>query len=161
LPSTSAHIDPKKLLAYRILSLSSLLNRGIEHVLEAEVDITVRQWRVLLCLCTQGAASVQRIADFCRYDKSQVSRAVVQLEVRGLVMVRSHVHDRRSVEVSVSEEGQAVYDRALPLSTSRQARLTSCLSAKDIKDLDRLLDVLTQQAELLLDEAHPPRGKAR
>ncbi|MFC3340424.1 MarR family winged helix-turn-helix transcriptional regulator [Paracandidimonas soli] len=148
-----ADIDPRSLLAYRILSLSSLLNRGIESILQTEVGLSVRQWRVLLYLGSRGPDSVQRIADFWRYDKSQVSRAVTELQALSAVQVNPDKHDRRSVVVSLTRTGRRLYARALPLSLHRQARLTNCVSDKEIAIFDRTLDALTHQAEMLLEEA--------
>lgn len=154
-------IDPRQLIAYRILSLSALLNRGIETLLDSEAGLSVRQWRVLLCLANYGAHSVQGIADFCRYDKSQVSRAVSELQTRKLVRGKPSAEDGRSIVVSITAAGQRLYEQALPLSLARQAELTKCLTSSQLSEFEKTVDLLTRQAEDLLRAAHARRDDAR
>lgn len=159
----STRLDPRQLIAYRILSLSALLNRGIETVLDTEAGLSVRQWRVLLCLANYGASSVQRIADFCRYDKSQVSRAVSELQARKLVRSKPSPEDGRSIVVSMTAAGRRLYEQALPLSLARQDELTRCLTTSQLKEFEKTVDLLTRQAEDMLRAAHarrvPPDAK--
>ena len=154
-------IDPRKLIAYRILSLSALLNRGIETLLDAEAGLSVRQWRVLLCLAHYGSRSVQGIADFCRYDKSQVSRAVSELQTRKLVRSKPSPEDGRSIVVSMTAAGRRLYEQALPLSLARQAELTECLTTSQLSEFENTVDLLTRQAEDMLRAAYARRDDAR
>lgn len=154
-------IGPRQLIAYRILSLSALLNRGIETLLDTEVGLSVRQWRVLLCLANNGAQSVQRIADFWRYDKSQVSRAVSELQTRKLVRGKPSPEDGRSIVVSITAAGRRLYEQALPLSLARQDELTECLTSNQLSEFEKTLDLLTRQSEDMLRAAHARRDDAR
>lgn len=143
-------IDPSQLLAYRILSFSQRLYRGIEILLNKELDLSVRQWRVLLYLANYGVRSSQEIAAFWRYDKSQVSRAISQLVEKKLLHVERDEQDARRVMVSLTPEGQKVYEKGLPLSLARQEELTSCLSEAQLREFERTLEILTNQADLML-----------
>ena len=154
-------IDPRQLVAYRILSLSALLNRGIETLLDTEAGLSVRQWRVLLCLANNGAQPVQRIADFWRYDKSQVSRAVSELQARKLVRSKPSPEDGRSIVVSITAAGRRLYEQALPLSLARQDELTKCLTSDQLSEFEKTVDLLTRQAEDMWRAAHARRDDAR
>lgn len=159
-PSELSHdnkIDPAKLLAYRVLTLGQRLYRGIEIVLESQLGLSVRQWRVLLFLANYGPQSVQDIATFWRYDKSQVSRAVSELLEKTLVVSRASQEDGRRVIVALTPEGRRVYDSGLPLSLLRQDKLTSCLSKKELTEFERMLNLLTQQADTMLNEFQPQK----
>jgi len=162
-PLEASRIDPAKLLAYRVLSFSQRLYRGIELVLENELGLSVRQWRVLLYLANYGPQSVQDIAHFWRYDKSQVSRAVSELLQKRLVESHASEKDGRRVIVGLTRPGRAVYERGLPLSLARQEKLTSCLGQEQIAEFERMLELLTRQADLMLSElqrqkeAAPPK----
>ncbi|HYG42490.1 MAG TPA: MarR family winged helix-turn-helix transcriptional regulator [Bordetella sp.] len=153
-------VDPTSLLAYRVLTLSQLLNRGIEVILDTHLGLSVRQWRVLLCVANAGPQSVQDIADFCRYDKSQVSRAVSELLDKKLVATTSSPTDGRRILVGMTAAGRAKYRQGMPLSLARQERLASCLSPRELQTFEKAMQTLIQQAEALLQEAHEERGKA-
>lgn len=154
-------VDPTKLLAYRVLTLSQLLNRGIEVILDTHLDLSVRQWRVLLCVANAGPQSVQDIADFCRYDKSQVSRAVAELLDKKLVRTSPSATDGRRILVDMTAAGRSKYEQGMPLSLDRQRRLASCLSPQELETFENAMQTLIQQAETLLQEAYAQRGKAR
>ncbi|MBO1113596.1 MarR family winged helix-turn-helix transcriptional regulator [Bordetella petrii] len=158
---TTPSVDPTNLLAYRVLTLSQLLNRGIEVILDTHLGLSVRQWRVLLCVANAGPQSVQDIADFCRYDKSQVSRAVAELLDKKLVATTPSPTDGRRILVGMTAAGRSKYQRGMPLSLARQQRLASCLSPKELETFEKAMQTLIHQAEALLQEAHEARGKAR
>lgn len=154
-------VDATQLLAYRVLTLSQLLNRGIEVILDTHLGLSVRQWRVLLCIASRGPQSMQKIADFCRYDKSQVSRAVSELLEKKLVKTTASPSDGRRVLVDFTGAGQAIYEQGLPLSLARQERLASCLNPGELETFDKAMQTLIHQAEALLQEAHEARDNAR
>ncbi len=160
-------IDPSTLLAYRVLALSQQLYRGIEVVLEDELNLSVRQWRVLLMLANLGPQSMQAISEFWRYDKSQVSRAVSELLQRALVNTTACAQDRRRTIVTLTAQGHRIYERGLPLSLARQQRLTECLSPDALRTFENTLDILNRQAQALLREqlekraAGAQQGKAK
>lgn len=158
---SSGPIETRKLLAYKILSLSSLLSRGIETILESEVSLSIRQWRVLLYVANHGPDTVQRIAAFWRYDKSQVSRAVSELTERRFVTTRIADGDRRSVIVAPTRSGMNIYRQALPLSLKRQRELASCLRTDQLEDLEVALDVLTSKAEMMLIDAQEVKANRK
>ncbi|HEY0296290.1 MAG TPA: helix-turn-helix domain-containing protein, partial [Bordetella sp.] len=109
----------EKLLAFRVLSLGQLLNRGIAVLLDRHLGLSVRQWRVLFYLANSGPDSPQNIAAFCRYDKSQVSRAIAELQGKKLARTSASATDGRRLEVSLTAAGRAAYARGLPVSQAR------------------------------------------
>jgi len=156
----------EKLLAFRVLSLGQLLNRGIAVLLDKHLGLSVRQWRVLFYLANSGTDSAQNIADFCRYDKSQVSRAIAELLEKKMVRTTASTTDGRRQVVSLTAAGRTAYRRGLPLSQGRHAHLVECLSAQELKDFERSMDKLMDRAQALLDHAYTdevalPAGKAR
>lgn len=144
--------QPEKLLAYRVLSFSQQLYRGIELLLESRLGLSVRQWRVLFYLASYDARSVQDIAAFWKYDKSQVSRAVRELVLKDLVVSRASPIDRRSVIIELTPQGWSTYERGLPLSLERQDRILACVNASELNVFENVLDRLTHQAERMLSE---------
>jgi DNA-binding MarR family transcriptional regulator len=151
LTSEKQKIDPTKLLAYRVLTFSQRLYRGIEVLLEKELGLSVRQWRVLLFLANYGPHSPQEIAAFWRYDKSQVSRAISELVDKQLVSTERSELNARRIVVSLTCKGLDIYDKGLPLSLVRQEKLTSCLTSDQLIEFERTLDMLTNQADTMLN----------
>jgi DNA-binding MarR family transcriptional regulator len=143
-------VDPASLLAYRVLTFSQRLYRGIEILLQDELGLSVRQWRVLLYVASNGPRSGQDIAAFWRYDKSQVSRAVAELVEKHLVVAQRVKRDARRMQVSITAEGMRVYERGLPLSLARQQELTSCLTPAQLAEFENTLELLTRQADAML-----------
>lgn len=145
----------ERLLAFRVLSLGQLLNRGLAVLLDRHLGISVRQWRVLFYLANNAEPdSAQNIAAFCRYDKSQVSRAISELQDKKLVRTSASAADGRRLEVSLTSAGRAAYARGLPLSQARHDSMVDCLSAQELRAFERIMDKLSDRAQALLDEAH-------
>jgi DNA-binding MarR family transcriptional regulator len=158
---TSAAKNPsetaaEKLLAFRVLALGQLLSRGMAVILDNHLGLSLRQWRVLFYLANSGPDSAQRIADFCRYDKSQVSRAVAELMEKKLVRTASDDKDGRRLVVSLTRAGLATYRQGLPLSQARHEHLVQCLSERELRAFEATADKLTRQAQAMLDDASAP-----
>jgi DNA-binding MarR family transcriptional regulator len=152
-----AEAEAEKLLAFRVLTLSQLLSRGLAVVLDHHLGLSVRQWRVVFYLAHAGADSVQNIADFCRYDKSQVSRAVRELTEKKLVTTKVGTDDGRQRVVALTAAGRAAFRRGQPLSQARHAELAASLPAAEMRAFEKSLDKLLGKARALLDDAHAQR----
>lgn len=141
-----------RLLAFRFLSTSQLLYRNLELMMGRELGLSVRQWRVMFFLANDGVGSVQEIADFCRYDKSQVSRALQELTDKAYVNRVPGVHDRRKVLASLTPAGIEVYRQGLRISLARDERMKRALSADELAAFNATLDKLAEQAQAIMDE---------
>lgn len=69
-----------------------------------------------------------------------VTRLLVRLESRGLVTRERAAHDRRVVEVSITDEGLAVLDRLDGPVEAAIVRMTKHLTGDELATLSRLLD---------------------
>ena len=69
-------------------------------------------------------------------------------------------HDRRSVHVSLTAAGQALYQELMPQVQSINARILEVLDPVQKETLDALLQLLRQQARQLLAEMDPQLPKA-
>ena len=146
LPGSAADVPMRSLLAFRIHTLSRLMNRGLAQALAAELGLSIRQWRVLLYLASFGEAALQVIADSTDLDKSQASRAVAELAGRGLLSQRADPCDGRRVLVALTEAGATLQRRGQALSQGRERYMTADLDAAQVAALYRLLDDLTAKA---------------
>jgi DNA-binding MarR family transcriptional regulator len=79
------------------------------------------------------------------------------LERRGWIERRTNPEDRRSILVSVTEDGRAVCDRMLAGVRAVESQTLGALTDRELSTLLRLLDkVLAQAAVLAADPAPPP-----
>jgi DNA-binding MarR family transcriptional regulator len=143
----------ERLLAFRVLALGQLLSRGMAAILDSQLGLSLRQWRVLFYLANTGPDSAQRIAEFCRYDKSQVSRAIAELIEKKMVKTAADRKDGRRLVVSLTTAGLDVYRRGLPLSQARHEQLAQCLTERELRAFEATADKLTRRAQAMLDEA--------
>lgn len=116
----------------------------------SELGLSVRQWRVIFFLANEGQGSVQEIADFWNYDKSQASRALQELTGKGYVSRVASTQDRRKVIASLTEAGRRAYRRGLHISSLRDKRLKSAVADDELAAFDATLAKLADQAQMLL-----------
>jgi len=82
-------------------------------------------------------------------DESGVTRATMTglidtLEKDGMVVRQSDAHDRRTIHVSLTEQGRACLDAMLPDYFSCVSRIICPLSERERKELVRLLQKLQE-----------------
>lgn len=69
-----------------------------------------------------------------------------RLERRDLIERRPNPADRRGVLVRLTKHGESIIERALPEHLANEARLTACLSSKELRTLSNLLKKLLRHA---------------
>lgn len=145
--------DPESLITFRVSALSQLLARVVEASVSRELGLSSRQWRVLVILNRLGEATSGEVTRASRLDHSQVSRASYELAEKGLVAMRGDANDKRRQLLSVTPEGVAVLRLGIVGSGHRQQRLRARLSESDYQRFGHMLEVLTDEAHVLLREA--------
>ena len=77
----------------------------------AGIDASPEDWALLLVLTDDGPQAPSMLAEKTMRDRPTVSRLIAKLEARGLVTRSIAESDRRSQMISLSELGQAEFDR--------------------------------------------------
>lgn len=77
-----------------------------------ELGITYPQYLVLLILWERGARSIKEIGALLRLDSGTLSPLLKRLEASGLILRRRRPADERVVDISLTEEGRALQQRA-------------------------------------------------
>ena len=94
-------------LADALLAASqSLMAMAIRTAGGAPVPLTVVQYRVLLLIEEAGTLSVNDVAARLGVDQSTASRHCTRLAELGLVLRTQASHDRRAVDLRLTEAGQ-------------------------------------------------------
>jgi homoprotocatechuate degradation regulator HpaR len=131
-------------------SLPMALMRAREAVMAefrpllAEHDITEQQWRVLRALVDQSdGLGVGELAERTFLLGPSVSRILVALEARGLVLRASVDHDGRRALIVATDAGRGLYEAISPASEKAYRRVEDRFGADDLEQLYDLLDKLT------------------
>jgi len=140
-------LDLDHFLPYRLSVLSNRLSQAIARGYERRFGLSVTEWRVLAVLGLQPGLSASEVAERTAMDKVAVSRAVNSLLGDGRLERAVHGDDRRRSILSLSDEGQAIYDAVVPIALAYETALLSNLSADEREQLDRLLHKLGANGE--------------
>jgi DNA-binding MarR family transcriptional regulator len=142
--------SPEELLTFQVSVLSQILSRVVEGSVSADLELSSRQWRVLVILNRIGPTTSGQVASATHLDHSQVSRASYELLEKGLISMSSDQGDRRKQLLSVSAQGSEVLRRGIVGSQNRQARLRATMSEADYKVFCKVMATLTNEANSML-----------
>jgi len=143
-----------RFLPYRLSVLSNTVSSAIAERYSERFDLRIPEWRVLAVLGMQANLSAAEVATKTAMDAVAVSRAVTRLLKQGRLERSYTSHDKRRSQLRLSESGQRVYDEIVPIAKAYEQALFAPLDSEQRRELDRLLDVLSRQAQLLINQ--PP-----
>ena len=83
------------------------------RVCEKVAGLTRREWRVLAFVEQHQGLLSSELAISAMLDRARTSRALKELEAKGLVERRPRPSNRREVQVFVTEKGRATNDQLL------------------------------------------------
>jgi DNA-binding MarR family transcriptional regulator len=146
----SVRYSYKELLTYRILVLSNTLGKGAVRFYTRRLGIPLAEWRLIAALALHEPISMNALSAELNTDKAWISRVVAALIKKGLVKSNVDEIDARKVILSLTEQGKALYEKAVPLVQKRQEVLLSVLTKSESEMMDRLLSKLQRRAEEML-----------
>ncbi len=161
MPSISAERSPvraavpeamvilERFLPYRLNVLAGLTSRALDQIYAERFGLTIPGWRVVATLGQFGVGTARDIAAHAVMHKSTVSRAVSQLENRGLLLRRPNRDDRREELLELTGSGREVYEALAPEALAFEARLMGVLTPKEQADLAAVIEKLDRQARRL------------
>lgn len=107
-PMTPLPLDDQ--LCFALYAASMAVGRLYKPLLD-DMGITYPQFLALSALNEEGALTVGGLAARLALEPSTITPLVKRLEAAGLVARRRGLKDERQVEVSLTEEGEAVVAR--------------------------------------------------
>lgn len=128
-------------IGHQITRTARIVERRVEGGLRA-FNLTRVGWCILLAVEEEGLKNPSEIAQFVGIDRTATSRALRQLENDGLIERTMGREDRRTTEVSLTEEGRSRLLEARPLCVENMDHFNAKLSAAESVELSRLLAVL-------------------
>jgi DNA-binding MarR family transcriptional regulator len=99
-------------------------------------SLSIVHLNLLMLLRFNGPLTMSRLAELLDVSVASATGIVDRMEKKGVIERRRNDHDRRVVEVHVSEQGQQVFTA---MQAERQGHMTRMLSYVSDKDLRSLL----------------------
>ncbi|WP_044845536.1 MULTISPECIES: MarR family winged helix-turn-helix transcriptional regulator [unclassified Burkholderia] len=130
------------LFTYKLHAIKKLTDRITSAAFEQALSLSLPEARILLNVGELGPVSVSDLAIATHLDRSRVSRACDALERRGLIVRSASAQDARSVELTLTDAGRPLYDRAIVIATDCNREILAVLSAQDRRKLHGLFDLL-------------------
>jgi DNA-binding MarR family transcriptional regulator len=106
-------------------------------------------FRLLFTLWIVGPLEVRRVAELSGMSRAAVSALVKTLERDGFVQRRPLEHDRRLVELSLTEQGRAEIARTFSAHNRRERLWGDALSLEEQKTMIELLRKLMERRALV------------
>jgi DNA-binding MarR family transcriptional regulator len=110
---------------------------GLYRDLLAELELTYPQYLVMRLLWQRGPTAVKDMGDTLALDYGTLSPLLKRLEARGLIQRARRSDDERSVEVTLTGEGESMAPRAATVPTE-----LTCAVGLDEQTTDQLLATL-------------------
>ncbi len=134
-------------LPYQLSVTSNAVSSLIANRYRVRFGLKITEWRIMAVLGDAGQATQRALTEATLMDKVAVNRACKVLEDRGLLARQPNDADGRSHLLALTEEGQAIYRKVMPLALEIEGEIFSALDAEDREKLREMLHRLFDQAE--------------
>lgn len=125
-------------LPYRLSIASNAVSDRVARAYQARFGLKIPEWRVLAVVAEQRRATQAALVVATQMDKMTVSRAVTALVGRGL-LARTEAADRRTLELALTADGEALHGEIAPLAIGIESDLLQGFSAAERTQLLALL----------------------
>ena len=133
-------------LHYLLMKTHTILNRQILNC-AGKVGLTAGQPKVLEFLSQHGESDQKTIASYCEIEPATVGSILLRMERSGLVVRQQHEGNRRSLFVSLTEQGEQAAAAVAEIFRETETAAASGLSAEELEQLKGLLDRLWRSME--------------
>jgi len=130
---------PTRNVGRSMLDLTNEMQAAIDHE-TTRLGITGAQWVVLMRIASGIGASAAELCRDMGYDSGSMTRMLDRLEKRGLIARHRKVEDRRVIELSLTEAGQALYPHLRPVALTILNRFLTGFSAAEVETLMGFID---------------------
>lgn len=143
---------------YTILKAHAALSRRLSRK-AGELGLSSGQPKILECLSALGEADQKTIAQYCEIEPATVGSLLLRLEKAGLVQRTRHEGNRRSLFVSLTEEGKEVTDALIALFDTIDETALAGFTPEEAKTLESLLLRMHDNLRDDENETHPETSK--
>lgn len=122
----------------------ALAFRRVVSIIERESDVTGMQWFVLVMIGRRDGLSQGELIQEYEIDPSRITRSAKALEAGGLIRRERAPKDNRVVRMYLTDDGRELLRNRLPrVNGELRRRVSSVLSDEDLRELRRMLDLLS------------------
>ena len=127
-------------LGYLVNMVARAMSQALRKAfMDNEHDLIPEQWGLLAMLHEHDGHNQMELANLQLKDKTHITRMVDGLEKRGLVRRVQDDSDRRNNLIYITGEGEATFQRLLPIATALLRQAYQDLSSDEIQVLKSLL----------------------
>lgn len=125
--------------------IPTLVNRAATAMLNyaardfAKFDLTVPQWRIMLTLWHHQDPSFGELATLTSIAPPTLSRLLNAMRAGGIVKQTRKATDSRSVNVSLTAAGRALFEKTIPFAGRTESIYLNGLTASELAVLRRAL----------------------
>ncbi len=139
-------------LPYKLNVLAETVREPLSRHYADRHGIGLPEWRVLSVLGQHGTLTAKDICAIARMHKTKVSRALSVLDARGYVERTVNKSDMREAFVSLTEQGNSLYDSLSDTAVTYGERLQAALSGEEREAFEKILHRLMSHSEELAKE---------
>ncbi len=139
-------------LPYRLSIASNRVSSAVATAYQALFALKIPEWRLIAVIAEGQAMTQQALGVATQMDKVTVSRAAIALVDRGLVKRAANPDDQRSRLLSLSSEGQALYESVVPKALALEAAVFGGFTAAEIAQFAAMLARIEAAAASLAPE---------
>lgn len=141
-----------KFLPYRLSIASNRVSSAVATAYQALFALKIPEWRLIAVIAEGQAMTQQALGVATQMDKVTVSRAAIALVDRGLVVRAANPDDQRSHLLSLSAEGQALYESVAPKALALEAAVFGGFSGEEMAQFAAMLERIEAAAARLAPE---------
>lgn len=148
-------------LTYKLDLIKSLATRAADQAYQRELDLRVRELRVLRPLHEYPGISATELRRLLVLDKTLMSKNLAYLEQRGLIRREVDPSDNRVQRLFLSAEGERAWRVSERLGRQMEAEMFGELAPEQWVQLHGLLDAVLASFEHWRNRHPDPDGLAR
>jgi DNA-binding MarR family transcriptional regulator len=136
-------------IPYKLSVVANRVSQSVGRLFEAEFNIQVPEWRILMALYAYGSLVFNEVVDHTSMDKARASRAQRRLADLGLIVTTDDPTDRRKLILALTSRGRKMCTDILPKAAEREHWFLKVLTHAEHRQLDTILDKLMQRSQEL------------
>ncbi|MFY1599681.1 MarR family winged helix-turn-helix transcriptional regulator [Micromonospora sp. WMMD737] len=96
------------------LAMSSRLHTAMHRQLQADCDLSLSDYDVLVALSERGPTRINELGEHLGWEQSRLSHQLRRMRGRGMVEREGDHDDRRGATVAITDAGTAALEAAAP-----------------------------------------------
>jgi len=140
-----------------------LFHRAVQVVTEiyqaemSSYDLTARQYAVLVALAHSEGMSQSKLVDATGIDRSTMADIVRRMLKKGIIQRKRDKDDARAYEVTITEEGQRLFEAVRPIIQRIEEKLLSALNDKKVDEFLAQLGSIVSNARPAVPAVAAPK----